>query len=192
MRIRAIDETSPVLIGISRTMGGMRREITALRAMLKLLAADEMIGAETAELFGDALAYAIPVIGLAAGLISMAIGMTITSRRAAIPIGQTAPGQARALAASGPIFAHAGEVIGRPMPFPTREVITERPVLSKAPAPGAAEPRPYAQTRRGTQGDFVVQAENINLVRDGEDPESVGRSFAHVRAGVLSTELPAS
>ena len=143
-------------------MGGMRREITALRIMLRLLADDEIMAAIAAGDLAAMLQMAIPIIGIAAGLITMAVGARLTATRAAIPIGQTLPGQTRMLNETGVFMGHKGETIGRPI------------------------------AGKGGGGDFSVQVANLTLSRDGEDAESVGRTFAHIRAGVLSTDVPAS
>ena len=41
-------------------------------------------------------------------------------------------------------------------------------------------------------GGFSVNVDTLNLVRDGDDPESVGRTFTHVRSGMLSADVPSS
>lgn len=162
VRIVAKDETTSIMLGISRTMGGMRREISALRMMLRLLADDEFMAALAAGELGEMLQIAIPIIGIAAGLISMLVGMRITATRAAIPIGQTLPGQIRSIGATGPIMAHAGEIIGRPM--------------------GGGF---------GGGGGFNFTIENFNADVGGNSPLEAGRYFRLVR-DALSTDIPLS
>jgi hypothetical protein len=161
VRVRAVDDTTPILLGITRTMGGMRREISALRMMLKLLADDEFMAALAAGDLAAMLQMAIPIIGIAAGFISILAGAEITAHRAAIPIGQTLPGQYREMTAGGPIMAHKGEIISRPMEG------------------GGA----------GGEGGFNVNIASLNMRPDGESPEAIGRLFRTVRNS-YSSDIP--
>jgi hypothetical protein len=168
VHIKIKDEFTPYLLAITREMRSTSREIHFLEMAYYALANAE--AAAEAEELGliEVAQLAIPIIGvLAEGMSKFAAANLIRQRGAGIiPVGQTAPGQVRTLMSSGPIWGHAGEQIGR----------------ISAPMPAGA----------GEGGGFTVQIDNLTLARDGEDPESVGRTFTYLRAGTLSAEVPAS
>lgn len=149
-------------------MRAVSREIHFLEMAFKALQVAEEAAAAGELTMIDVANMAIPIIGVFAGIVSMVAGASLIQQRGTgiIPVGQTRGGEARTIMSSGPVWGHAGETIGR---------------LGPPEAIGG-----------GGEGGFTVQVQQLTLARDGEDAESVGRSFAHIRAGVLSTDIPAS
>ena len=114
IRVRSTDDTTAVLLGVTRTMRAFRMEMIQLNRVLDVLADEEVMAGVAAGDMAAMMQLAIPVVGVIAAGISMAAGARITAARASIPVGQTAPGQVRGITESGIMHVDAGEIIGRP------------------------------------------------------------------------------
>jgi hypothetical protein len=121
------------MLGVVRTLRSIGREITFLSRLMKILANDEIMAAVAAGDLGAMMQLMVPVIGVVTAGISIIAGARITAARAAIPVGQTSPGQFRGVQATGAAVVHAGEIIGRPA-LPTQPATVT--------APGIATPVP--------------------------------------------------
>jgi hypothetical protein len=167
VNIKIKDDATAGLLAVARVMSGLRSTIHMVALAYKALADAELMAKVAQGDFVSVATVAFRLLGIfAAGTRTIGAGtLAMGGGGGLIPVGQTRMGEARVLTSSGPVWGHAGETIGRLGP------------PEKAGAGG---------------GNFTVQADNINLVRDGEDAESVGRTFAHFRAGVLSTDVPSS
>ena len=125
VRVKAIDDTTPVLMGVRRIFSSTRMEMRSLSMEFAFLAEQEIISAEAAELLGTALQAMIPIVGIIGAALGIVTAIQLTQKRSIIPVGQTGAGQFREITSTGPLLAHAGEFIGRPtppmeMPFQTR------------------------------------------------------------------------
>ena len=138
IRVRAVDDTSAVLLGVIRTIRSVGREVSFLSRLMKVLADDEIMAGVAAGDFAAMAQLIVPVIGVVTAGLSIIAGARITQQRAALPVGQTSPGQFRAVQATGAAVVHEGEIIGRPALPSTPAAITP-PSPSTNPAPSAGE-----------------------------------------------------
>jgi hypothetical protein len=113
--IKGVDDTTAVLLGVARTIRSVRMEIHFAEMAMRALDAAEEAAAADALTLGVALSVALPVLGMVAAAIGILAGIEITRSRAAIPVGQTMPGQFRMVQANGPVNLDKGEIISRPM-----------------------------------------------------------------------------
>jgi hypothetical protein len=102
---------------------------------MQVLANDEIMAAVAAGDFAAMAQLAIPVIGVITAGISIVAGAQITASRAAMPVGQTAPGQFRSITGTGAMIVDAGEIIGRPQ-LPTTPAAITPPSVPGSLIPG--------------------------------------------------------
>ena len=166
VNVRIKDDTVSGLLATARVVTSLAREIHMLQLAYKALADSELMAKAAAGDFTAIATLEIRTLGIFGGgaRVGAAIGLAGGGGVGIIPVGQTRGGEARMLTSSGPVWGHVGETLGRLSP----------------------------PEKMGGGGDFSVNVQQLTLARDGEDAESVGRSFAHIRAGVLSTDVPAS
>ena len=166
MDVRIRGSAAAEMLSVARVATSLAREINMLRLAYIALADSELLAKAAAGDFTAIATLAIRTLGIFGGgaRVGAAVGLAAGGGVGIIPVGQTRVGEMRTLTSSGPVWGHVGESMGRLTP-----------------------PKPT-----GEGGGFNVQVAQLNLQRDGEDPESVGRTFAHIRAGVLSTDVPAS
>ena len=135
IRVRSVDDTTSVMLGVIRTLRSVGREIGMLSRLMKILANDEIMAAVAAGDFAAMAQLAVPVIGVITAGISIVAGAQITASRAALPVGQTAPGQFRSITGTGAMIVDAGEIIGRPA-LPTTPAAITPPSAPGSVIPG--------------------------------------------------------
>lgn len=168
MNVRIRDDSVSKTLAIARVMTSLAREIHMVQLAYEALADSELLAEAAGGNFVAMATLAIRALGVIGGAARVGAAGALMGGGGAgiVPVGQTRPGEARTLMSSGPVWGHAGETLGR---------------LG-----------PPEKAGGGGGGGFSVQVQQLTLARDGEDAESVGRTFAHIRAGVLSTDVPAS
>ena len=114
----ATDTSTPVLLGVARTIRAVSREIHFMIMFMAALEAAEEAAAVGALTLGTALKVAIPGLGLIAGLFAIPAALQLTQSKGIVPVGQTMPGEFREIKSRNPIIPDVGEVLGRPMSFP--------------------------------------------------------------------------
>jgi len=118
LQMNAKDNTTPVFLGMARTIRAVSREIHFFTMILNMLEKQEMMTGFAATAMGTALRFAIPGLGLVAGLIGIVAAVQLTKEGTITPVGQTMPGEFREIKSRNPIIPDVGEVLGRPMSFP--------------------------------------------------------------------------
>lgn len=165
--VRIKDSSASGLMAIARMMTSLAREINMVRMAYEALADSELMAEAAGGDFVAMATLAIRALGVLGGAARVgAAGALLGGGGAGIvPVGQTRGGEVRQLAGSGPVWAHAGESLGRLGP---------------------------PEKAGGGGGGFNMNIEHVTLAKDGDDPEAFGRFYTHVRAGVLSSDIPAS
>lgn len=118
LKMNAEDNTTPVFLGMARTIRAVSREIHFFTMILNMMEKQEMMTGFAATAMGTALRFAIPGLGLVAGLIGIVAAVQLTQQKSIIPVGQTMPGEFREIKSRSPIIPDVGEVLGRPMSVP--------------------------------------------------------------------------
>lgn len=88
INIKTVDDTTAVMLGVMRTIRSVRTEIRMTEMFMRALEAAEIAASEGALTLGVAMQMIVPILGMVAAAIGILAGISITERRAAIPVAQ--------------------------------------------------------------------------------------------------------
>ena len=137
LRVRSIDDTTAVLLGVMRTLRSLGMELRAASMLMEDLADAELMARAAAGDFTAQAQLAFHALRVVTAGMGIFAGAQITAQRAALPVGQTTPGMFRGVQSTGAAIVHEGEVIGRPV-LPSQPARITTPAGSSAGLPGAA------------------------------------------------------
>ena len=163
--LNAQDNSTPVFLGMARTIRAVSREIHFFTMILNMLEKQEEMTGFAATFMGTALRFAIPGLGLVAGLIGIIAAVQLTQTGGIQAVGQTMPGEFREIKSRSPIIPDVGEVLGRPQDI----------------------------NQFGGGGGLTMVVENLHLSPGGMSPDDFFRYMGRVgrtKLRTYTTRLP--